>query len=239
MDYLSNTRCVISKHFPTYLAIVLSFMALTGCQKEPNASFIVTQESGIYPLNVTFISKSNNAEELIWDFGDGSFGEGAEVNHTYNSPGIFTAKLTAKNGSKSDFSSKSIEVKSPVGAKVHSIKIVSRPTDSNNGSPWDGTGDGPDIYITVSAGGVVINTTETNYDEFSNSQTIFSFDPSISIVNLSTNYSFRIYDEDLPSGPTLMGSLAFSFSELASQSFPSTFQINQNNYVLEFVVTWI
>ena len=65
----------------------------------PTASFTATPSSGRAPLAVAFnASASADAEAPIasyaWDFGDGSTGIGATVNHTYTTAGNYTATLT-------------------------------------------------------------------------------------------------------------------------------------------------
>jgi len=78
-------------------------MTVTGLAEVPNtppvASIYVTTSSGDAPLAVlldgTASTDSDGSISLYsWDFGDGTSGTGAFVNHTYTSSGNFTARLT-------------------------------------------------------------------------------------------------------------------------------------------------
>ncbi len=67
--------------------------------KSPVARFNFTPNGGIYPLRVTFDgSTSSDPDGTIaayaWDFGDGVFGAGKIVQHTYTRAGNFTIRLT-------------------------------------------------------------------------------------------------------------------------------------------------
>ncbi len=48
---------------------------------------------------VYLAANSPNADQVIWDFGDGNTGEGLEVVHTYNTTGTFEINATAINAS--------------------------------------------------------------------------------------------------------------------------------------------
>ncbi|MEM7373086.1 MAG: PKD domain-containing protein [Bacteroidota bacterium] len=71
---------------------------------DPIADFSVDQTSGCAPLNVNFTDASTpgtgTLSDWLWDFGDGNLGNGAPMNHTYNSAGDFTITLvlTDDNG---------------------------------------------------------------------------------------------------------------------------------------------
>jgi fibronectin type 3 domain-containing protein len=65
----------------------------------PVASFTATPPSGPAPLAVSFnASASSDVDGTIstyaWNFGDGNFGSGITVSHTYNATGNYTAVLT-------------------------------------------------------------------------------------------------------------------------------------------------
>lgn len=46
-------------------------------------------------LQVSFIDSSQNAQSLLWDFGDGTTGSGSNPNHMYSAPGYYVVCLTA------------------------------------------------------------------------------------------------------------------------------------------------
>jgi gliding motility-associated-like protein len=60
-------------------------------------SFTTSEHSGCEPLPVTFNNISENADSIIWDFGDGTqpvATQAKTINHTYAAPGEYTATLT-------------------------------------------------------------------------------------------------------------------------------------------------
>lgn len=72
----------------------------------PKAWFTVDKNLGIVPMPVTFTDRSfrlgtdGTAGEVIitWDFGDGTITTDAgPITHTYQSPGIYTVRMTARN----------------------------------------------------------------------------------------------------------------------------------------------
>ncbi len=84
----------------------------------PVASFAATPTSGSSPLLVSFdASASSDPEEdalsYAWDFGDGSSDSGANVNHTYTAPGIYTATLTVDDGQAPDSIAQTITAEVP------------------------------------------------------------------------------------------------------------------------------
>lgn len=59
-------------------------------------SFNTSENNGCEPLNLAFTNASENADSLVWDFGDGTkLVSGTQrVWHTYTAPGDYTATLT-------------------------------------------------------------------------------------------------------------------------------------------------
>ena len=62
----------------------------------PVAGFSSSTTSGTYDLLVQFTSTSTGPiDTLVWDFGDGSSGQGSSPSHTYTAAGTYTVTLTA------------------------------------------------------------------------------------------------------------------------------------------------
>ena len=55
------------------------------------AAFSAAPLIGTVPLTVTFTNESTNADDYLWDFGDGVTSTLASPNHTYTQPGVYTA----------------------------------------------------------------------------------------------------------------------------------------------------
>jgi gliding motility-associated-like protein len=64
----------------------------------PVGSFSFSPVTGCNPLTVTFVGHSGNAQQYIWDFGDGNLITGPDsVKHTYTGQGSFTPVLSLGN----------------------------------------------------------------------------------------------------------------------------------------------
>jgi len=86
----------------------------------PDPDFLYSDTSGCADLTVAFLENTTNAEAFVWDFGDGS--PISNLNnpvHTYDSPGIYAASLTAlgPNGCSSTSTPVTIRVAPPVMAE--------------------------------------------------------------------------------------------------------------------------
>ncbi|MFO7868834.1 MAG: PKD domain-containing protein [Bacteroidales bacterium] len=67
-------------------------------QTSPIANFSIdTRESCSAPLTVSFNNTSTNANNFVWDFGDGTTSTEQNPSHTYTSEGVFSVSLTARN----------------------------------------------------------------------------------------------------------------------------------------------
>lgn len=77
----------------------------TGPSNQPNPSdsFIIDPNFGESPLEVGFRALGEENESLTyeWDFGDGAFGTGREVFHTYSDAGDYTVTLTVSGAGTS------------------------------------------------------------------------------------------------------------------------------------------
>lgn len=59
-------------------------------------AFTTSANDGCEPVTITFNNASNNADSLVWDFGDGTstISNSQNVRHTYSAPGTYDATLT-------------------------------------------------------------------------------------------------------------------------------------------------
>ena len=77
VSYLDTKRCVDPKAYFTYLPVVPALDSLTMTSV------------------VQFTNRSQNADSVIWDFGDGTISSAYNPLHTYQSSGLFNASLKA------------------------------------------------------------------------------------------------------------------------------------------------
>jgi PKD repeat protein len=85
----------------------------------PIPCFTAQPTNGAAPLDVAFDAScasdpDGSIVDYRWDFGDGGLGFGRSVNHTYFSPGFYTATLTVfDNQGYSDSQSTNVFVSDP------------------------------------------------------------------------------------------------------------------------------
>lgn len=100
--------------FPrTPSVLLLAGLALAGCSKKPDACFTIEKGQPSSKINDEVevnAACSMDADEYVWDFGDGFSTTGAKAKHKYNAVGQFTVKLTAKNSSKESTTSKQVTI---------------------------------------------------------------------------------------------------------------------------------
>jgi len=85
-------------------------------ENKPNAAFSHSPHSGSLPLEVNFDASSSTDQggkivSYRWDFGDGTYGTGKTIKHTYTAEGNYRVKLRVyDNDSNSDITSGNVEV---------------------------------------------------------------------------------------------------------------------------------
>lgn len=121
----------MKKHRVSGVFLVVSLLVvllLAGCGNPPEASFTANPTSGGAPLNVSFSNTSTEADEYLWDFGDGSsdttYTLAEPIQHEYTQAGTFTVNLTAAKGEKPD-----------TGSAVLSVSVEPGPIASVTLSP--------------------------------------------------------------------------------------------------------
>lgn len=96
----------------------------------PTAKIFATKESGEVPLTVKFTNEGM-ASSLYWDFGDGSVSEELSPEHTFDKPGTYTVKLTAKNSAGTITDKIKIEV-NPISSLANIPNIFTPNGDGDN-----------------------------------------------------------------------------------------------------------
>ena len=88
----------------------------------PSAGFTLTGDTVEVGETIGFSNNSTgNPDSLFWEFGDGSTASGANVNHAYSEPGVYTVTLTASNEAGPNSVSAQITVIDSVEPPVASI----------------------------------------------------------------------------------------------------------------------
>lgn len=93
--------------------LLASGLLLASCSQKPEACFTIEKGQPSAKINDEVevnAACSTDADEYVWEFGDGSSTTGAKAKHKYNAAGQFTIKLTAKNDSKESTTSKQVTI---------------------------------------------------------------------------------------------------------------------------------
>lgn len=95
-----------------FLFSIIVIITMISCQKQPTASFTVSNKNVKINEPVEFINTSTDAYNYIWDFGDGNQTSEYSPYHNYTIAGTFKVTLTAlsKNNEKKDIVSTTIIV---------------------------------------------------------------------------------------------------------------------------------
>lgn len=114
----------------------------------PDARFNESSLTVIAGETLSFNSTSiNNPTSLVWEFGDGSTAEGANVTNSWATPGSYTVTLTAANAAGSDSTAKTVTVLPiPIDPPTANFRVASATVsvgelvnfiDQSTGDPTD------------------------------------------------------------------------------------------------------
>jgi len=78
-----------------FLLSIISAMVFSSCSKAPVASFEVDQNEVKAPATITFTNTSTNADEFLWNFGDGETSTEMNPIHEYVQGGDYDVSLKA------------------------------------------------------------------------------------------------------------------------------------------------
>ena len=108
--------------------LFLNSIVFIGCKKtEPVAIFSFDGTPKPAPVTIQFNNTSTDADEYLWDFGDGGVSTEQSPKHQYKAAGTYSISLVAKNKKKdSNTMTKQITVLSPLSvANVTKITVKS------------------------------------------------------------------------------------------------------------------
>lgn len=202
------------------LLLIPLLWLVTACKKDkesesaPSISFTMTSGyKTTLPVNVVFTANAPSSDNVTWDFGDGTTGQGLTVNHTYSSYGAYNVKATATKSGLSATFSKFLAVTFHRRAVIKKVEVLQTPALKPGGMDWD-PGNFPDLTYeivfpgdTTFVSGTVLNDSETGTFNVIPSQGTFIFNEDI---------KFNIYDKDVGNVPDkeLMGAVRFKFTSV-------------------------
>jgi PKD repeat protein len=77
------------------LVTIICLLILSSCTKAPVASFEIDQNNVKAPATIVFTNNSTNAEEFLWNFGDGETSTEENPSHEYEQGGDYDVTLKA------------------------------------------------------------------------------------------------------------------------------------------------
>jgi PKD repeat protein len=225
--------------------LLISFSLLfSTCKKDkdaetpPSISFAMTSGyKTTLPVNVVFTANSPSADNITWDFGDGTTGQGMTVNHTYTSYGAYKIKATATKLGLSTTFTKDLAITFHRRAVIKKIEVLQTPTLKPGGVDWD-PGNFPDLTYdivfpgdTIFDSGTVLNNSETGTFNVIPSQGTFIFNEDI---------KFNIYDKDVGNVPDqeLMGTVRFKFTSVLPDTTVYVDSVQVNSGALRLMLKY-
>lgn len=116
-----------------YLIPLIIVLTLVSCKEEDDnqvyIGFSFTTGPNTAPCIIEFYNYSQNTDQFVWDFGDGTTSNEKEPTHLYESAGKYTVKLTASNGADVKTSTRILTI----GVD---IPVVTSPPDSLGLDPF-------------------------------------------------------------------------------------------------------
>jgi len=93
-----------------FLLCIISAMIFSSCTKAPVASFEVDQNEVKAPATITFTNTSTNADEFLWNFGDGETTTEMNPTHKYVEGGDYDVTLKAYGEDDTNITTKTIVI---------------------------------------------------------------------------------------------------------------------------------
>lgn len=119
----------IQKLYIILLALCGLFVACEDDNQPPLAA-IYADVDAEDSYTMIFNSRSENTNNLMWDFGDGTSATGESVTHTYNMSGEYTVTLTASGDNGEYKATKKVTITASM------LELLSGGPDAANGKTW-------------------------------------------------------------------------------------------------------
>ncbi len=225
--------------------LCLLVVVLLSCEKKPVANF--SYDCGgacLAPVIVNFSLESENADKVLWDFGDGETSNMPSAMHEYTQPGTYEVTLTVFNGDHSDEITKEIVIEEPASRLlVQELKVLTFPNVNPMGESWDtesGASAFPDLYVTFTGSQIdeLPNLREANFTNTPSGPIGWTFNPAVDLGDMNETYRVILKDKDVQ-GDEIVGYAEFSPSEFITRKYyPSEIEIYRNSVRFRLFVEW-
>lgn len=211
----------------------------------------------VAPDTVAFTNSSTNASNYSWDFGDNGISNDVSPTHIFSSGGAYSVKLIATGSGGTNSITKLVNIKTPLGFKIISVKIIAIPLTKTNGASWDvSPSSGPDVTFTIEK--VPLND-QYNHPFYIQDVVASSLPLNFILVNSSgapkpcslpidnNLFALLIYDYDPPAGSVsasveLIASLSFVpknyITGTGSNAYPTILKLSYGGAIAELTVEY-
>lgn len=227
----------------SFVAVVAMLTLCIGCTPTPQACFTTNKTTVDVNEAVSLKSCGEDANRILWNFGDGYTFEGDSATHAYAIPGTYLVEMKAlsKKDKKWDRSTVIINVVKKQ-RYLSRIKINSINQLNPQGSSWDLPSDvGPDLFFELgvdsSQNFLTINPTVYNVAS-SNLPVIWDMNSTGLIPLSNQNWKLSLFDNDGTLSLTnsqLMTSFVFNPYSIPLSS-SNVIQLQQSNYQIELQI---
>lgn len=222
------------------LAALAMLFIMASCTKEPQACFTVSTSNVNVNEVITFTSCAQDADRIVWNFGDGTTKDGTSLQHAYTKEGTYQVEMKAlsKKDKKWDRSTVIINV-------VNKQRYLSRVTinsyniSNSTGSPWDASPDlGPDVYMELSVDSSIskinINPTANNI-QLSQLPVFWDLNANGLIPLSNQNWKLNLIDNDgtiLQPASEVMATFVFNPYNTTLVA-PDVMRLQSSNYQID------
>lgn len=222
------------------LAALAMLFIMASCTKEPQACFTVSTSNVNVNEVITFTSCAQDADRIVWNFGDGTTKDGTSLQHAYTKEGTYQVEMKAlsKKDKKWDRSTVIINV-------VNKQRYLSRVTinsyniSNSTGSPWDASPDlGPDVFMELSVDSSIskinINPTANNI-QLSQLPVFWDLNANGLIPLSNQNWKLNLIDNDgtiLQPASEVMATFVFNPYNTTLVA-PDVMRLQSSNYQID------
>ncbi len=136
-------RSTIKQRGAYFLISILSAFVFTSNAQTSSFTYTTNSPNNCAPVTITFANASTNANDYLWDFGNGNVSAVENPVATYLTGGSYTVTLTASNGGSSHVSTQVIEIHSiptsNFSTNVSTVCAGQTATFIDNSIPGSGT----------------------------------------------------------------------------------------------------
>ena len=193
---------LIKQHYYFLIAFLLTLSVACKKEKElqhPFVDFTFTGNQSTVPVSVKFNCNVSSSYKVVWDFGDGTIGEGVTIWHTYHKQGYFSVYVKVIGEDAAGGAVHEVNVSPYTKLKIYQINGTA-PALKSDGTTWDvepGETD-PDLYFKIydSNGMEVSGTNGYPYD----ANTLISqypVFPQVIVNDFSKEFTVYFMDYDL------------------------------------------